>query len=286
MAAAAVPPQIEPPDPQDLTLTLGVEGALTLSIRTNTGTAPFAWEIIDENALPPGITLSSASGTSTSLSGTPTTVGDYVVSAKVTDDTSETHTIQFTMRVRPPQNAADVSVTVLPFEGGALFRIYKSGLNASQFGKIVVRDDLETEVANQTIPHGPAVRTVAIPGLINGPTYTYEVSFPSGTIASPSIIGARGLFTVDSVTGSTAGYKISTTPRSDQGVVGLDVYMGTNEAEVASGGVPAVRLDCEYPDACEGTITKTKGFYYLRLVWRDASNNDRGDTGVLKVRVR
>ena len=286
MAAAPVAPQIEPPDPQDLTLTLGSAGALTLGIRDGTGTSPFAWEIVDENALPPGITLSSASGTTTSLSGTPTTVGDYVVSAKVTDDTSETNTIQFTMRVRPLQNTADVTVAVLPFEGGALFRISKSGLNAAQEGKIVVRNDLGIVEAEQIIPRGPAVRVVVIAGLINGPTYTYEVSYPTGTIASPSVIGARGVFTVDAVTGATTNLGLSLTPPAGRSIVGVDVYLGTNEAEVASGGVTPTRLTCANPDPCEGSISATKGFRFYRHVWRDGSNNNKGDSGVQKIRIR
>ena len=286
MAAAALPPNIEVPAPAGLVATLGQASAIAFSVETDTGTAPYAWAVADTNTLPPGMSLSSASGTITSISGTPTTIGDYLVTVALTDDNDAVDTSEVLIKVRPPANAADIDVTVLPFEGGAIFTIRKSGLNAAQTCRVVVRDGDGVKIADNTVPPGPAVRTVVFTQLVASSPYTYEASCPTGTIGSPSIIGARGTFTVDAVTGATTNYGLSLTPPAGRSIVGVDVYMGTNEAEVASGGVTPTRLTCANPDPCEGSISKAKGFYFYRHVWRDGSDNNKGDSGVKKVRVR
>jgi len=286
MAAAALPPNIEVPAPAGLVAILGQASAIAFSVEANTGTAPYAWAVADTNTLPPGMSLSSASGTTTSISGTPTTIGDYLVTMTLTDDANLVDTEEVLIKVRPTANSTDIDVNVLPFEGGAIFHVRKSGLNASQSCRAVVRDGEGIKIADSTVPPGPAVRTVVFTQLVSTSPYTYEVSCPTGTIASPSIIGARGIFTVDAVTGISVNYGLSLTPPPGRSIVGVDVYMGTNEAEVASGGVTPTRLTCANPDPCEGSISKAKGFYFYRHVWRDGSDNNKGDSGVQRVRVR
>lgn len=286
MAAAALPPNIEVPEPAGLVATLGQASAITFSVESGTGTAPFVWAVENTSPTPPGMSLSSAFGTTTSLSGTPTTIGDYLVTMTLADDDGLTDEVEVLIKIRPLANAADIEVNVLPFEGGAIFHIRKSGLNASQSCRAVVRDGEGIKIADSIVPPGPAVRTVVFTQLVSTSPYTYEVSCPTGTIASPSIIGARGIFTVDAVSGATASYGLSLTPPAGRSIVGVDVYMGANEAEVASGGVTPTRLTCANPDPCEGSISKAKGFYFYRHVWRDGSDNNKGDSGVKKVRVR
>jgi hypothetical protein len=286
MAAAALPPNIESPVLAGLTATLGVASEIAFSVETDTGTAPYAWAVADTGTLPPGMSLSSASGTTTSISGTPTTVGDYLVTMTLTDNDDLTDEVEVLIKIRPPANASDIEVNVLPFEGGAIMGIRKSGLNAAQSCRVVIRDGDGIKIADGTVPPGPAVRTVVFTQLVANSPYTYEVSCPTGTIASPSIIGARGTFTVDALTGASVNYGLSLTPPAGRSIVGVDVYIGTNEAEVASGGVTPTRLTCANPDPCEGSISTPKGFRFLRYVWRDGSDTNKGDSGVKKVRIR
>ena len=53
------------------------------------GTTPYTWSV-GSGALPPGVTLSAATGASIKVSGTPTSAGAYAYSVKVTDSTTPT----------------------------------------------------------------------------------------------------------------------------------------------------------------------------------------------------
>jgi hypothetical protein len=77
----------------------GVGAAYSQSISMANGASPYTIKLAD-GTLPPGITLSNASGSvGGSLTGTPTTAGTYTFSLQVTDADNQTATQQYTVTI-------------------------------------------------------------------------------------------------------------------------------------------------------------------------------------------
>ncbi len=90
--------------------TIGVAYNSTLTVSNGTGT--YMWSVQN---LPPGITASGTSTATLTLSGTPTTAGEYTITVTVTDTKSRTDTYTGTITV-----AASAVLTIngsLPFTG-------------------------------------------------------------------------------------------------------------------------------------------------------------------------
>lgn len=259
--------------------------AIDIGLTVSGGAATYTWST-SGGSLPSGVTLSADTGATVSLSGTVAAIGDYPVTIGVYDTYGAQATVQFPIKVRPSPVAADLTVTTFPFPRGVILRMRKAGLNAADVGQAVIRDGEGTLVAGKEISAGPSVREQAFTSLESNSPLTYEVCFPTGLISSPAPICASGTFTVDPATSDSATHRISTTPPDGRSIVGLDVYFSANETLVRDLDVTPTRFNCVNPNPCEGGITTTKGLYYERRIWRDGSNNNKGDSGVKKVRVR
>jgi prepilin-type N-terminal cleavage/methylation domain-containing protein len=73
--------------------------AYSTSFAATGGTSPYTWSWSSATGLPPGMTLSSTTGT---LSGTPTTAGTYTFTVTVTDAAARTAQRTYTWKVNPP----------------------------------------------------------------------------------------------------------------------------------------------------------------------------------------
>ena len=268
------------------TLTARVNVATTVGLDVTGGEGDYSWAI-SQGTLPSGLSFTSDTSASANISGTTIALGDYPLTLTVYDANGASATTSITLKVRPAPSASDIEVTPYVTAGGVLLHMRKQGLNANDIGKAVIRNIAGEMVTEKPIPAGGAVRVEAFESLPENTVLEYEVCYPTGVLSSPAPICARGTFTVDSATGESAGYHISITPPAGRGIVGLDVYMGTNQTQVATGvGITPTRLACVNPNPCVGTITNPKGLTYYRHVWRTVTDESRGDSGVKRVRVR
>lgn len=262
-AAATTPTITEPPGPEYI-LTVGTAESIEFSVTTGTGTAPFAWTIT--GSLPAGMTASGEATDTLTISGTPTEIGDFPVIIHVVDDNADEYEITRTIRSIPPQGATAIELNAIPIPGGVIVKIRKSGLNAAQTGKLVLRkvtdDAAGLRVDSQAIPAGPAVKTLQFLGLpatdVDDSTISYfvEASYPSGTNASPGIISARSdTFNVLAL-GGTGTLKYPVFP-----------ITGTTYCRVRYGGTTAVSTAvieaCTAGTPHEFTITRDAGSVYV-----------------------
>ena len=104
--------------------TLGVpySGAIT----AGGAATPFTWAIIS-GALPPGLTLSSSSGTSVTISGIPTVEGSFNFTVQVTDASGTPLSQSFTIVIAPPPA---LTVVTRSLANGTVGEAYSEALQA------------------------------------------------------------------------------------------------------------------------------------------------------------
>ncbi|MDH5640712.1 MAG: Ig domain-containing protein [Nitrospira sp.] len=106
--------KIDPPPVSITTTTLpngGQNSAYNQSITATGGAAPYTWSLLS-GTLPPGLTLdTSATGLTTTLSGTPTSTGNYTFVVSVSDSLSsdsQSFSMDITLPTgKPPINSGD-----------------------------------------------------------------------------------------------------------------------------------------------------------------------------------
>jgi hypothetical protein len=104
--------------------TLGVpySGAIT----AGGAATPFTWAIIS-GALPPGLTLSTSSGTSVSISGIPTVEGSFNFTVQVTNSSGTPLSQSFSIVIAPPPS---LSVATRSLANGTEAEAYSAALQA------------------------------------------------------------------------------------------------------------------------------------------------------------
>jgi hypothetical protein len=98
-----------PPPPVAITTTSLPDATLgqaySQSVTATNGTPPYSWSVVS-GSLPPGLTLSTTGTPSTTISGTPTTLGTYAFTVQVTDSGSgpgtDTQALSITVADTPP----------------------------------------------------------------------------------------------------------------------------------------------------------------------------------------
>jgi large repetitive protein len=183
--------------PPSLPLPTGVQGlsyptTVTFSASGGSGSG-YAWSVVAGNPLPTGLTLSSASGTTTSITaGPPTVAGTYPFSVKLTDSVGNTATTSgLSITINPP-----ISVTLLPGQP------FSMDQNTSQLITATVNND----------PSSAGVTWSGVTGLgsFSGSTTTTITYNAPATIASSSI----ATFTATSITdpSKSATFSVSLEP--------------------------------------------------------------------------
>src|ERR1039457_5653690 len=154
----------------ELTLPAGavnVPYSTRLHVSNGTGTGPFTWSIVSGN-LPVGLSLNSTSGT---ISGTPTTIGNFGFGVQVTDAKSLTMTRSLSINIR-----GAVSVTPASLPGGTVGIPYTATLSAT--GGVL---PYTWSLSSGTLPDGLTLAT--------NPDSTATIS------GTPTTLG-RSMFTV------------------------------------------------------------------------------------------
>ena len=151
------------------------------------GLAPFTYEISSTTPLPPGLALCTTSCASlayTTITGTPTTVGSYPFTVKVTDSNSATSTVDLTLVI----NAATACLVngqfahlETGFTSGRLF------VAAGSFGVVTAgtvtghQDEGAATVVDEPVTGTCTTRssnngTLTITGTKRSPTYNYALT--------------------------------------------------------------------------------------------------------------
>jgi hypothetical protein len=205
-----------PPSISNPVSVVGVQGTpLNFPIAITGGTPPFAWSIAS-GALPGGLSLNPTTG---AVSGTPSVLGDFPVTFKVTDVQSRSTQKQITITVNLPPLAIATSAIPAGQQGSA----FSFQMNATG-GKPPYR----WAVSTGSLPTGLAL--VETTGVISG---------------TPSATGAFG-FMIDvtdadsRVTRKALSIEVTPAPLSIRLATSIDAPMGVsfNYSPAASGGTP------------------------------------------------
>jgi hypothetical protein len=164
----------------------GVVGAAYSSeLSGSGGTLPYTW-VVGSGNLPQGLSLASNG----IISGTPTTTGQYSLTAKVTDSSSPAQSTSASVSISISSGSSTLSITTTTLPSGLLGKAYSSGLSAT--GGMLPYNWV---VTSGNLPKG---LTLASNGIISGtPTGSGQYGFTasvkdSGSPAHSASITASG----------------------------------------------------------------------------------------------
>ena len=239
----------------------GVGTPYTQPLTAVGGTSPYAW-LVSAGSLPAGLTLSPSSGT---ISGTPTSVGNFSFTIQVTDNNSVTVSKAFTLSI-----VSALTITTQPtLHGGAV--------NVGYSQSIVVVGGNAPYVWSITSGSLPAGLTLApASGAITGtPTTAGNFTFTVQVVDAASV-SVNKAFSIAVV----AGLTITTAPvlPSDSVGVGYTVTLAAAGGStpytwtVSAGGLPGgLTLDAK-SGSIFGTPTASGSFTFTVKVTDNASN--------------
>ncbi|MGA8150578.1 MAG: putative Ig domain-containing protein [Terriglobales bacterium] len=152
------------------------------SISAGGAATPFTWAIIS-GALPPGLVLSTSSGTSVSISGIPTVEGSFNFTVQVTNSTGTPLSQSFTIVIAPPPA---LSVATRSLADGTQDEAYSAALQA-----VNGTPPYSWKMISGNLPAGLSLSTA---GLISGTataagtsTFTVQVTDSAKSKASASV---------------------------------------------------------------------------------------------------
>lgn len=266
---------INPPDPLTISATPAALMTATLGVSVSSigftpsgGTAPYTCNILSGGDPPDGVTLS---GSTCALTGTPTLVGDFPITAEVVDSAATSANTTAIIQVRRPNGAATVESAANAGSTKVVIALRKVALNANQSCAIAVLDPSGNAISSAALPAGPAVRTAVLYGLTAGVDYTWQLSCGNS-------LSGFGLFSTPAPTGTRAIRFVGAAPsgaskvRVQYRVNGDSVYSSTT----ATCSACAVSL----PDLNRGSV------YDIRHDWLDGSDNVLRASGVRQVVVQ
>jgi hypothetical protein len=227
----------------------------------------FQWTLT-AGALPPGLNFSATGTPYTTLSGTPSAVGNYVFELTVTDAATNTAFLQFSLTIDPPPGVLAIMTQGLP--DGAIGATYSQQISATGgFGSYT------WSIIAGALPAGLSISSGTPTGTISGTpgaagTFNFTIQVTDSLAAT-----AQRAFTMEV---STYALRIQLKLPA-QGVVGQP-YSDSFTAEggvapyswtMVTGALPAgLSLTSGTPDATISGTPTTAGVYYSRLRVRDS----------------
>jgi hypothetical protein len=239
----------------------GVGASYSQPLTAVGGTAPYTWSVT-AGSLPGGLSLSPTGGT---ISGTPTSVGNFSFTVQVRDNNSDTTTEAFTLAI----------VSALTITSAPTLPVGAVGVNYSQSVVVVGGTAPYTwSISSGGLPAGLSLAPAS--GAITGsPTSAGSFTFTVQVMDSTSVTQTKA-FTIVVV----AGLTVTTAPVLPSDSVGVS-YTATLAAAggqapytwaVTAGGLPAgVVLDAK-SGAVFGTPTASGTFSFTATVTDSASN--------------
>jgi hypothetical protein len=153
-------------------------------INVSGGLAPFVW-VQNGGALPPGITLSASSSSFATITGTPTTTGDFKFQIQVTDANLKVSSVELAMTVKPTTSCLLEGVYATLYNGfvGGQVTVGATSMTISSAGAITGYHDFNPAgvTISETITGTCATRTanngtLQLIGVANSPVFNYAMT--------------------------------------------------------------------------------------------------------------
>ncbi|MBI2815785.1 MAG: putative Ig domain-containing protein [Acidobacteria bacterium] len=232
-------------------LPAGTQGTVyNAQLTASGGTAPYSWNIAT-GILPPGLGLTASTGT---ISGTPTVVGTFSFTARVTDADAQTATRALSITISAPGAALAITNTSLP--AGTQNTAYSAQLSAT--GGTA---PYSWSIATGALPAG--LTLIASTGAISGtPTATGTSSFTIRVTDVNAQTATRALSITISASSATLAVTTTFLPAGTQNTAynaQLTASGGTAPYtwSIATGTLPAGLTLTESTGAISGTPTAT-----------------------------
>jgi len=153
-------------------------------INVSGGLAPFVWAQ-NGGTMPPGVTLSASSSSFATITGTPTTTGDFKFQIQVTDANLKVSTVDLTMAVKPTTSCLLEGIYATLYNGfvGGQVAVGATSMTISSAGTITGYHDFNPAgvTISETITGTCATRTanngtLQLIGVANSPVFNYAMT--------------------------------------------------------------------------------------------------------------
>lgn len=258
------------PQPPTIQMTVGI--AYSQQFSCAGGADPHVASAV--GTLPTGLSFSSGA----LLSGTPTSasLGDFPVTLRCTDDDAAVAEFATTIQVRANSSGTIQILSAQAFNDIVSFRLRLPELDANQECSAAIRDENTSEVifGPQSVPRGPATRTVVMVGVPNPVDQNRIISVACDSDSGSYTVGYTMLTGTTPLTVMLNGEKA--------GANNVIVDYGTTDALGSTTSSTPCSASCEVsiPDLNRGTL------YYIRHTFRDGSNNTLAVSPIRTVIVR
>lgn len=219
-------------------------------------------------SLPPGLSFATTGTPYTTLSGTPTTVGNYVFELTVTDSASNTAFLQFSLTISPPPGVLAIVTQTVP--DGAIGAAYSQQITATGgFGTYTWSILAGSLPAGLSISSGTPAGTIAGTPTAAG-TFSFTVQVTDSLAAT-----AQQAFSME-VSNFALRIQLKLPAQALVGQAYADTFTAEGGAapyswSLVSGALPTgLSLASGTPGATISGTPTTAGLYYARLRVRDS----------------
>ncbi|MBV6514396.1 MAG: hypothetical protein HPKKFMNG_00019 [Planctomycetes bacterium] len=229
--------------------------------------AGFSWTLT-AGSLPPGLSFTATGTPYTTLSGTPTTVGNYVFELTVTDSASNTAFLQFSLTINPPPGVLAILTQTVP--DGAIGAAYSQQITAT--GGL---GPYTWSILAGALPAGLSISSGTPAGAIAGTptaagTFNFTVQVTDSLAAT-----AQQAFSME-VSNYALRIQLKLPAQAMVGQAYADTFTAEGGAapyswSLDSGALPTgLSLASGTPGATISGTPTTAGLYYARLRVRDS----------------
>ncbi|MBR4196321.1 MAG: putative Ig domain-containing protein [Synergistaceae bacterium] len=177
----------------------GVAGSAYTAVLATDSASAVVWTLTNSTSLPEGLTLDRTAGT---ISGTPSTAGDYTFTVKASPETGAPATKGFTLRIQA-QGTSSITITTTSLPSGTVNTSYNAVLSASA-------SNVTWSVSAGSLPQGLSLNSST--GAITG---------------TPTAAGTSS-FTIRAVSGSNSAEK----------ALSITVNAGTSTITITTTALP------------------------------------------------
>ena len=228
----------------------GVAGSAYTAVLATDSASAVVWTLTNSTSLPEGLTLDRTAGT---ISGTPSTAGDYTFTVKASPETGAPATKGFTLRIQA-QGTSSITITTTSLPSGTVNTSYNAVLSASA-------SSVTWSVSAGSLPRGLSLNSST--GAITGtPTAAGTSSFTVRAVSGSNSAEKALSITVDAGTSTIT----ITTTALPEGIAGMSysAVLSSNPSGASwtlSGNLPA-GLAMDSSGRISGTPTNSGNFSF------------------------
>lgn len=228
----------------------GVAGSAYTAVLATDSASAVVWTLTNSTSLPEGLTLDRTAGT---ISGTPSTAGDYTFTVKASPETGAPATKGFTLRIQA-QGTSSITITTTSLPSGTVNTSYNAVLSASA-------SSVTWSVSSGSLPAGLSLNSST--GAITGtPTAAGTSSFTVRAVSGSNSAEKALSITVNAGTSTIT----ITTTALPEGIAGMSysAVLSSNPSGASwtlSGNLPA-GLAMDSSGRISGTPTNSGNFSF------------------------